>query len=157
MATTADGFITLPGQGSVLNMVEAGRSASFNLLSEHTGNRVVVFEEVMPAGCGTSLHLHHTSEEVMYVLSGEFTFKIGERVTSGGAGTCAFMPRGIAHAWKNSGADAGRALFIFTPVEGGQLFEELLRLQRSLQSMDPATFERLLPQYGWEIVGPSPF
>ena len=156
MATNADGFTTLPGQAPVLNM-DTGRAATFNLLSEQTGNSVVVFEEVMPAGCGTPLHLHHTSDEVMYVLSGEFTFKIGERVTSGGAGTCAFMPRGIAHAWKNSGADAGRALFMFTPVEGGRLFEELLRVQRPLRSVDPATFEKLLPQYGWEIVGPPPF
>lgn len=67
------------------------------------------------------------------------------------------MPRGIAHAWKNSGAEAGRALFLFTPVESGQLFEELLRVQRPMSSMDPATVERLLHQYGWEIVGPPPF
>jgi quercetin dioxygenase-like cupin family protein len=87
----------------------------FKLLSQQTGNRVVVFEEVMPAGCGSLLHLHQPSDEIMYVLSGEFTFQVGERVSSGGAGTCVFMPRGIAHAWKNSGAEAGRALFVFTP------------------------------------------
>lgn len=156
MATTADGFTTLPGQVPVLNM-DTDRVARFNLLSEQTGNSVVVFEEVMPAGCETPLHLHQTSDEVMYILSGEFTFKIGEQVTSGGAGTCAFMPRGIAHAWKNSGAEAGRALFMFTPVEGGQLFEEMMRVQRPHQSMDWATFEKRLSQYGWEIVGPSPF
>lgn len=156
MVTNAEGFTTLAGQGPVLHM-DTDRSATFNLLSAQTGNSVVVFEEVMSAGCGTPLHLHHTSNEVMYVLSGEFTFKIGERVTSGGAGTCAFMPRGIPHAWKNSGAETGRALFMFTPVEGGQLFEELLRVQRPMRSMDPATVEKLRHQYGLEIVGPSPF
>lgn len=123
MTTNTDGVITLPGQGPVLNM-DTDRFATLNLLSEQTSDSVVVFEEVMPAGSETPLHLHHTSDEVMYILSGEFTFKIGEQVTSGGAGTCAFMPRGIAHAWKNSGAEAGRALFMFTPVEGGKLFEE---------------------------------
>jgi len=128
----------------------------FKLLSDQTGNRVVVFEEVMPAGCGTPLHLHHPSDEIMYVLSGEFTFQIGEEVSSGGAGTCVFMPRGIAHAWKNSGAEAGRALFVFTPVEGGQMFEEMLREQRPFPSLDSATIERFRREYGWEILGPSP-
>ena len=35
-----------------------------------------------------------------YVLSGEITFKIGDDVTVGGPGACAFMPRGVPHAWK---------------------------------------------------------
>jgi quercetin dioxygenase-like cupin family protein len=156
MATTTDSFATLPGQAPVWNM-DTGREAIFKLLSAQTGNRVVVFEEVMPAGAGTPLHLHQPSDEIMYVLSGEFTFQIGEQVMNGGAGTCAFMPRGVAHAWKNSGTETGRALFVFTPVEGGQMCEELLREQRSLPSLDPATFERLRQEYGWEILGPSPF
>jgi hypothetical protein len=29
---------------------------------------------------------------VAYALAGEITFKIGEEVTVGGPGTCAFMP-----------------------------------------------------------------
>ena len=156
MATPVDGFTTLPGQAPVLNM-DAGRAAVLNLQSEQTGNRVVVFEELMPAGCETPLHLHHTSDEVMYILNGDFTFHIGELETSGGAGTCTFFPRGIAHAWKNSGSEAGRALFVFTPVEAGQLFEEMLQEQRPPQSMDMAIFEKLFPKYGWEIVGPPPF
>jgi len=42
------------------------------------------------------MHLHQDSDEVAYVLSGEITFKIGDAVTVGGPGTCAFMPRGLA-------------------------------------------------------------
>jgi quercetin dioxygenase-like cupin family protein len=156
MTTKTEGFTTLPDQAPVWK-ADRDRSMTFNLLSDQTDNRVVVFEEVMPAGCATPLHRHAASDEVMYVLSGEFTFKIGEQVTRGSAGTCVFMPRESAHAWKNSGTEAGRALFIFTPVEGGKLFEELLREQRPLQTMDPGAVERLLQEYGWEIVGPPPF
>src|SRR5438093_9135147 len=43
----------------------------------------------------TLFRSHHDSDEVAYVLSGEVTFKIGEEVTVGGPGTCAFMPRGV--------------------------------------------------------------
>jgi hypothetical protein len=35
-----------------------------------------------------------------YVLSCEISFKIGDEFTVGGPGICAFMPRGVPHAWK---------------------------------------------------------
>jgi hypothetical protein len=30
---------------------------------------------------------------------------IGDEVTVGGPGTCAFKPRGVRHAWKSTGAE----------------------------------------------------
>lgn len=156
------GFVVLPGQAPTCNM-EPGRSAALKLQSGQTGESVMVFEEVMPAGAETPFHLHHGSDEIACVLSGEFTFKIGDEVTVGGPGTCAFMPRGIAHAWKNSGVEKGRALFIYTPAEAGKLFEEFRRAQ-SGESADPlspsvtfADFAGLYPRYGWEVLGPPPF
>jgi len=56
---------------------------------------------------------------VAYVLSGEITFKIGDEVTVGGPGTCAFLPRGVPHAWKNTGAEPRRVLFLYTPADAG--------------------------------------
>lgn len=79
----------------------------------------MMFEEVAPIGTVTPMHLHHDSDEVAYVLSGEITFKIGDTVTVGGPGTCAFMPRDVAHAWKSTGAEAGRVLFLYTPGGAG--------------------------------------
>jgi hypothetical protein len=32
------------------------------------------------------------------------------------------MPRGLAHAWKNSGAETAGVLFLYTPAGGGWLF-----------------------------------
>ena len=85
------------------------------LLKRADDESLMMFEEATPAGTGTSMHLHHDSDEVTYVLSGEFTFKIGEEITVGGPGTCAFMPRGVLHAWKNTGAEPGKALFYLYP------------------------------------------
>jgi quercetin dioxygenase-like cupin family protein len=111
-----NGMVVQPGQEVVWQM-EPDRTATFKLLSEQTGDSVAIFEELIPAGFGTALHLHHTSDEAMCVLSGDFSFKIGDSVSRGSAGTWAFMPRETAHAWKNSGAKAGRALFMFTPAD----------------------------------------
>ncbi len=77
-----------------------GRFDVLKLLREQTGGSIMLFEETTPAGTdSTTLHLHHDSDEVAYVLSGEITFKIEEEVTVGGPGTCAFIPHRVAHAW----------------------------------------------------------
>jgi mannose-6-phosphate isomerase-like protein (cupin superfamily) len=67
-----------------------GRTAALKLLKEHTGQSVMAFEEVTPTGTETPLHLHRDSDEVMYVLSGQYSFKVGDKVSSGGPGTCVF-------------------------------------------------------------------
>jgi quercetin dioxygenase-like cupin family protein len=154
--TEAKGIAVLPGQGPVWHMAP-GRSATLKLQSGETAESVMMFEEVAPAGTETTFHIHHHSDEVTYVLSGQITFKIGEEATVGGPGTCAFMPRGVAHAWKNTGAETGRALFLYTPAAAGKWFEESRLLQRPIGSLDPDELTRIFQRYGWEIVGPPPF
>ena len=65
------------------------------------------------------------------MLAGEITFKIGDAVTVGGPGTCAFFPRNVPHAWKNTGRETGRVLFLYTPATAGGYVEELLNRPHS--------------------------
>jgi quercetin dioxygenase-like cupin family protein len=150
------GCVVLPGQELVWKM-DPNRTATFKLLSNQTGDTISLFEELIPPGTETFLHLHHSSDEAMCILSGEFSFKIGDQVTNGGPGTWAFMPKEVPHAWKNNGPEAGRALFMFTPAEAGKLFEELKRLNLPFLSAGPAVLNPLLQRYGWDVVGPPPF
>ena len=149
---SAQGVVVQPGQGPVWNM-SPGRSAVLKLMGGPTGGSVMMFEETVPAGTKSTFHLHHDSDEVAYVLTGEITFMIGDEVTIGGPGTCAFMPRGIAHAWKNSGAETGRVLFLYTPARAGGLFEDRQRADGSMTDDEVAELRR---RHGWEIVGPTP-
>src|SRR5689334_17617541 len=121
-------FVIPPGQGAAWQMAP-GRSAALKITSEMTQS-VMMFEEVAPTDTVTDLHVHHDSDEIAYVLSGEVTFKIGDQVTVGGPGTCAFMPRGLAHAWKSTGSEPGRILFLYTPAKAGGAFEEAVRTNR---------------------------
>jgi mannose-6-phosphate isomerase-like protein (cupin superfamily) len=75
------GFVVPPGQAPVLEMSKTGRSVALMLQSEATAESVMMFEETAPAGTTTGVHIHHDSDEVMYVLSGEITCKIGDQVT----------------------------------------------------------------------------
>ena len=151
----AQGIVVPAGQGQVWDM-SPGRSAAIKLLGAATGDSIMMFEETVPAGTKSTFHLHHDSDEVAYVLSGEVTFKIGDVVAVGGPGTCAFMPRGVPHAWKNSGAEAGRVLFLYTPAHAGGLLEEQQRTRITIAAMSEGEVAELRERHGWEIVGPSP-
>src|SRR5437762_12006346 len=105
--TDSQGIVVPPGEGAVLDM-SPGRAAALKLQSGETGDSIMVFEEAAPAGTATSYHIHHNSDEVAYVLSGEITFKIGDTVTVGGPGACAFMPRGIRPAERRVGNETRR-------------------------------------------------
>jgi quercetin dioxygenase-like cupin family protein len=134
-----------------------GRSAALKLRGGETAESVMMFEEDAPSGTATPMHLHHDSDEITYVLSGEFTFKIGDEITIGGPGACAFMPRGVPHAWKSTGPATGRALFIYTPAGAGKFFEDMSRIQRDLSSMNDDEIAAVMHGYRWEVVGPPPF
>ena len=119
--STAEGFVVPAGGGKHFNSPTPGRYFAMKLLGRETNESIMMFEETLPAGTASLLHLHHDSDEVAWVLEGEFTFMIGDEVTVGGPGTCAFMPRDIPHAWKNTGSETGRVLFLYTPAAAGGL------------------------------------
>ena len=133
-----------------------GRSAALKLLGRDTGDSVMLFEETAPVGTDTTFHLHHVSDEVAWVLSGEIMFKIGDESTVGGPGACAFIPRGVPHAWKSIAAETGRVVFLYTPAKAGGLIEEQQRTGRKFSSMTEHELAEFLERYGWEVLGPSP-
>src|SRR2546426_1735879 len=151
----AQGIVVQPGEGLVSSNTP-GRSFVLKLLGGETGDSIMMFEETVPAGTKSTFHLHRDSDEVAYVLSGEITFMIGDEVTVGGAGTCAFMPRGIPHAWKSTGAETGRVLFLYTPAGAGGLLEEQQRTHHLFASMTEREVAEMCQRHGWEIVGPTP-
>jgi quercetin dioxygenase-like cupin family protein len=150
--TAAKGFVVAAGGGKHFASPTPGRSFAMKLLGGETNESIMLFEETLPAGTASLLHLHHDSDEVAWVLAGEFTFKIGDEDTAGGPGTCAFMPRDIPHAWKNTGSETGRVLFLYTPAFAGGLIEELAEHRPT--SADE--HEKLFQRHHWEVVGPNP-
>ena len=144
------GTTVAPGQAPA----PQGRSFSLKLRCAETDGSIMLFEETVPVGTRSTFHLHHDSDEVAYVLCGEVTFMVGRAVTVGGPGHCAFMPRSVPHAWKVTGTETGRVLFLYTPAAAGGYVEELV--QRPPGSMSDAERKELRERYRWEIVGPNP-
>jgi quercetin dioxygenase-like cupin family protein len=150
--TTTKGFVVPPGGGKRLDSPTPGRFFDLKLLGHETGESIMMFEETLPPGTTSLHHLHRDSDEVAWVLAGEITFMIGDEVTVGGPGACAFMPRDVPHAWKNTGSEPARALFLYTPAAAGGYIEELA------EHRPPNDAERneLCERYRWEILGPNP-
>jgi quercetin dioxygenase-like cupin family protein len=133
-----------------------GRTFSLKLRVDETAGSIMMFEETMPAGTKSTFHLHHDSDEVAYVLDGEVTCLIGDRVTVGGPDACIFMPRGVQHAWKVTGAETARVLFLYTPGKAGGLIEEQQRIGRKFGAMTAPELADILQRHGWALLGPSP-
>jgi quercetin dioxygenase-like cupin family protein len=150
--TPGKGFVVPAGGGRHMESPTPGRAFDLKLLGGETGESIMMFEETLPAGTASLHHLHRDSDEVAWVLAGEFTFKIGDEITAGGPGTCAFMPRNVAHAWKNTGGDTGRVLFLYTPAAAGGLIEALAERRPA----DADEHRRLFERHHWEVVGPNP-
>ena len=96
--TQAKGFVVPAGGGKHVDSPTPGRSFALKILGRETNESIMMFEETLPAGTASLFHLHRASDEVAWVLAGEFAFMIGDAVTVGGPGTCAFMPRDVSHA-----------------------------------------------------------
>ncbi|MBS0523946.1 MAG: cupin domain-containing protein [Proteobacteria bacterium] len=146
------GFVVPAGGGKTYEDTP-GRVFALKLAAGQTGESIMLFEETVPAGTGSTHHLHYDSDEVVWVLEGEFTFKIGDELFSGGPGTCAFLPRKVPHAWKSNGPGTGRAVFLYTPGRTGRFIEE--RFERG-QPLSDAERASALERYRWEVIGPNP-
>ena len=151
---TVKGFVVPPGGGQRLEMAP-DRFSALKLLAGDTAESIMLFEETAPVGAETSFHLHYDSDEVAYVLAGEVTIKIGDEVTVGGPGSCAFFPRNVPHAWKSTGSETASILFLYTPAKAGGFFEEQLTRPATPFNGDEANEVR--KRHGWEVVGPPPF
>ena len=147
------GFVVPAGAGQHLDMNAPGRFAALKLLGHETNESIMMFEETVPVGTKSTHHLHHDSDEIAWVLAGEITFKIGDDVTVGGPGTCAFMPRDVPHAWKSTGTETGRVLFMYTPAGAGRYIEDL---EKNSGPMSDDERQKIRERYHWAVVGPNP-
>jgi uncharacterized cupin superfamily protein len=123
-----------------------------------TRNTHFAFEAIEPPGGGPPLHTHANEDEFFLMLEGEMTFYVGGKVTRVIEGQTAFVPRGVPHCFKNCSKRESRVLVMFTPgnIEG---FFEYGNLPAGTAPSDElllARFNSLAPQYGLEVLGPSP-
>ena len=68
--------------------------------SSDTGGRFSLMEEVAPKGSGPGPHKHTWSDETYYIMDGEITFLVGDKITTARTGDYVMVPRNTPHAFR---------------------------------------------------------
>src|ERR671920_493006 len=151
------GMVIGPGEGRTIPGTNA---ITLIATAEQTGGSIGVFEDTTSPGDGPPRHVHHGSDELFYILEGEFLILVGERQESVSTGTYVFVPRGTVHAYKAVATERGRLLMAFTPGGPELLAEEFVTLSTEGEGVNRSTaqqnkmFAELNEKYDTEFVGP---
>jgi quercetin dioxygenase-like cupin family protein len=95
-----------------------GRDLVFKVTGEDTRGAFDYFVvEVAPHG-GPPLHVHHSQEETIHVLSGRFKVRVGDEEAVLEKGGFAFMPAGLPHAFLNLTDEDAEIVIVYTPGGG---------------------------------------
>jgi mannose-6-phosphate isomerase-like protein (cupin superfamily) len=89
--SASEGIILGPGEGRKIPGTDA---MTLKATSEQTGGSIGFLEATSSPGSGPPRHVHYSSDELFYVLEGEFLFLVCERQVSALPGTFVFIPRG---------------------------------------------------------------
>jgi len=131
-----------------------GAQVLVKLANTDSDGAVAVFDQILPAMSGPPLPRHSREDEWFYVLEGEITAVIDGDQTVLKAGGSALVPRGRAHTIQNFGPEVVQMLVMLIPGEFNQFFEDLSSLNKGLPAPDLVRTERLMKDYGIELLGP---
>jgi len=93
---------------------------------EDTGGAFFVAEVLLEAGFpGPPRHFHRRLHETVYVLEGELTMTLGDKVAVLTPGDFASIPPGVVHTFRNNSAQPARALNLNAPAGWEHYLREL--------------------------------
>jgi quercetin dioxygenase-like cupin family protein len=130
-----------------------GRDLVFKVTGEETSGAFDYFVvEVAPHG-GPPLHVHHTQEEALHVLSGRFKVRVGDEESVVEQGGFVLMPSGLPHAFLNLTDEDAEVVVVYTPGGGHRFYEELGPLTRN-GTPDRAAVAACFERHGLTLLGP---
>ena len=141
-----------PGEGRKIKVL--GMEVTIQLSSLETGGDFFLFESVLSPGDRIPPHIHHREDEIVQVLEGELEIFLG-RTFKAPAGTVAFFPREVVHAFANVGNAPAKARFLASPGANFEKFFEELSALPANQPPDMAKVMEIFDRYGLPIA-PEP-
>lgn len=137
---------------------------TYKAIGAENANAYSLIEVQAHGGLATPIHLHQHEEEGFYVVEGEVTLILDDKETRATAGSFAFAPRGVSHAFRFE-APGAKLLLLVTP--GGAGHEALFRdigetatvhviLPPSKTLPDFGRLAELAARHGTIIVAPPP-
>ncbi len=129
--------------------------------TEETGGAFLLFEDHMPQGKTTPLHIHAHEDEALYVLEGEILVHIDGVDHPVGPRGFAMAPRGTPHAFMVTSPTA-RVLTLQTPGSAEPFYRGASEPASSdADPSGPVDFARVRAAAersgGMQVLGPPPF
>jgi len=131
--------IDAPAEGRALNIL--GNLLLEKAASEDLGGAAAVYVSTLVPRGGPPPHVHHETDEFVYVLEGALDVWIGERHARLSSGMSAVLPRGIAHRFDNLTSLPVRTLSVVTPGRGARFFDDIDRARPQLPQELPKLAE----------------
>jgi|SRR5215831_6951854 len=139
-----------------------GSLLTFLATGEDTQGQFALLEIVGRKGNVPPPHIHHREDEIFYVLDGELTVSVGDRIIKATPGTMVFLPRNVQHSFTID-SEQGRMLVLLTPAGFEGWFKDF-SVPAPAMTLPPAAevgysdIQRMLevaPRYGLEFVSPK--
>ncbi len=166
--STANGSAVQPGKtkyvahGAGAAYWGPGELMTFLVTGEDTGGAFFMTELDIAPGGGTPPHIHTREDETFRLLEGSLTIQVGDDTITASAGDVAFLPRGIAHSFKNTGAGPAKALVLIAPAGLEGFFAEVFEPAVDRSAPPPPSSGELIgralaagPRYGLKLLPPS--
>jgi quercetin dioxygenase-like cupin family protein len=121
---------------------------------DHTNGLADVYEAIIPEGARVpGAHKHVDVDEVIVVIAGTVTYRIGDEVLELGPGESAASPRGVPHHFANLHSGTARMMIIATPGRmGPEYFREAAAVVNAGAPVDPERLRAVMLRYGLEPV-----
>ena len=124
----------------------AGNELEIHLDGERTGGTLCVVVDHPPPEFRLVPHRHRDEDETIHIIEGTYEFQCDGESRPLGPGDTVHVPRGTAHAIRNTGDTAGRRVLVFHPA-GIERFFRAASAER-----DPQRLATLAREHGWELL-----
>jgi mannose-6-phosphate isomerase-like protein (cupin superfamily) len=145
--STPTPIITAAGTGTTWNVV--GDNITCKVSGDQTQGAYAVVEEMSPPQGGPPLHLHSRTDEIFYILEGEYQVVCGNRTFNAPQGTVFVVPKSVPHSLRNISAATSRVLVTLVP--GG--FEKFFAEANDIT--DPAKVMEIAKHHDVEFLPPK--
>jgi uncharacterized RmlC-like cupin family protein len=97
------------------------------------------------------LHVHHSEDEAIYILEGEYEIQCGNQLVNATPGTFVFLPRHVPNSYRNITDSPATFLYITSPG-GFERFIEQVDLMSKSGSPDMDKMVKAAREHGIEFL-----
>jgi len=150
------GFKISAGEGRIHGHIKL-KGVNSNILDvkisgSDTDGDLAIFEQTsLSQGRGTPLHIHHSQDEVFYILEGSYKFQVGGDKYDLTKGDSIFLPRKVAHAWTQV-SEKGKMIVIMQPA--GKLENFFITVAALDHEPSQKEIAKIFSDNDMQVVGP---